>query len=192
MEAVRRIHQENQECYGSRRMSRQLKAEGYRVGRFKTRRLMQVASVKVRQNKQWVRTTQTDPGLPVAPNLLNRQFDVKAPNQVWVTDITYLATATGWAYLAVVLDLFSRRVVGWAVSDHMRTELVQQALQQAIRLRHPNPGLIHHSERAGRVAGPSMRATITSTCCKLMRCNLPGVAKATATIRPSVSGSFVL
>ncbi len=106
------------------------------------------------------RTTQTDPTASFAPNLLNQNFQVDAPNQAWVADITYLRVSTGFVYLAVVLDLFSRKVVGWAVADHLRTELVLDALEQARATRNPAPGLIHHSDRGCQYTSAAFRATL--------------------------------
>jgi len=102
-------------------------------------------------------TTLSDHEETVAPNRLERDFTADSPNRVWVGDITYLKTRTGWAYLAVLIDLFSRKVVGWAVDSHMRTELVQTALEMAIATREPGPGLVHHTDQGVQYASAAYR-----------------------------------
>jgi putative transposase len=105
------------------------------------------------------RTTQSDPNAVPAPNLLGRQFDAEAPNRKWVCDITYVLTAGGWVYLAVVLDLFSRRILGWAMADHMREELVEAALHDAVKQRKVEAGLLHHSDRGSQYTADGYRRT---------------------------------
>lgn len=161
IESVKRIHRESQESYGSRRISHELQAEGHSVGRYQARSLMQKAGVQVRSKKQYQVTTDSKHSYPVAPNLVNREFQVPAPNQVWVSDITYLWTAEGWLYLAVILDLFSRRVVGWAMASHMTADLVKEALQMAINRRQPPPGLILHSDRGSQYTSDAYRTHLT-------------------------------
>lgn len=150
VESVKRIHQESDASYGTRRMSKQLQSEGHEVGRFKAKTLMKKAEVQVRTKKKFKVTTQSDHDHPVAPNLLDQKFQVDYPNTVWVGDITYLWTIEGWLYLAVVLDLFSRRVVGWSIEKTMTADLVKTALSMAIRHRRPAPGLIFHSDRGSQ------------------------------------------
>jgi transposase InsO family protein len=138
---------------GSRRMAKQLQAEGCAVGRCKARRLMQEAGVAVcRPTHRRPLTTNSRHGYGIAPNLLARQFDVEKPDQAWVGDITYLWTAEGWLYLAVLLDLYSRKVVGWAMSAHIDAALVQTAVQMAVGRRQPAPGLLHHTDRGSQYA----------------------------------------
>ncbi len=138
---VRRLHRESRRTYGHRRLCEALRAEGYPVGRWRTRTWMRQAGVSVRRARPWVpRTTDSRHASPVAPNLLNRQFTVAEPNRVWGSDITYLPTQEGWLYLAIVVDLFSRKVVGWAVAATMETSLVEAALELAIGRRQPPPG----------------------------------------------------
>jgi putative transposase len=130
-----------------------LRAEGVLVGRWRTRTLMRQAGVSARRPCRWrPRTTDSDHASPVAPNRLNRQFAVTAPNRVWGSDITYLPTQDGWLYLAVVVDLFSRKIVGWALASTMEVSLVATALTMAIGRRHPPPGLLHHSDRGSQYA----------------------------------------
>jgi len=145
---VRRLHVESRRTYGQRRLCQALQANGYAVGRQRTRILMQQAGVRVRRKRSWrPRTTDSQHSWPIAPNSLDRQFTVAGPNRVWASDITYVPTHEGWLYLAIVVDLFSRKVVGWAVAATMETPLVEAALVMAIGRRHPLPGLLHHSDR---------------------------------------------
>jgi len=150
---VRQIHSETRGSYGSRRMSSQLREDGYDVGRYRARSLMKKAGVSVKRRKKFKRTTDSNHKLPVAPNLLNRQFEVERPNTVWCADITYLWTIHGWLYLAVVLDLYSRKIVGWAMSNRLTAPLVKEALSMAYWHRKPEKGLIHHSDRGSQYAG---------------------------------------
>jgi putative transposase len=150
---VQAIHAETRQSYGSRRMAKQLQADGFAVGRYKARRLMRQAGVAVRRPQQrHPGTTDSRHRHAVAPNLLARQFDVAQPDQVWAGDITYLWTAEGWLYLAVLLDLYSRKVVGWAMSQHVDAALVQEALRMALGRRQPAAGLLHHSDRGSQYA----------------------------------------
>jgi transposase InsO family protein len=137
---------------GSRTMMRNLREEGFEIGRDKTRRLMKRLGLKVKRKRKYKVTTDSKHNLPVANNVLNREFSPSAPNQAWGTDITYLWTQQGWIYLAVVIDLYSRRVVGWAIDRRMKKALVIRALMMAINLRKPPPGLICHSDRGSQYA----------------------------------------
>lgn len=150
---VKAIHGRTGGVYGSRRMAQELRAEGFAVGRCQARRLMQEAGIEVRRKCRFKLTTDSRHRLPVAENLLDRQFEVSAPNRVWAADITYLWTNEGWLYLAVVIDLYARRVVGWALSERMQAPLVCDALRMALGRRRPPPGLIHHSDRGSQYAG---------------------------------------
>jgi putative transposase len=151
---VKAIAAETRSSYGSRRMAKQLQDDGFAVGRYKARRLMQQAAVTVRRPKPYHPvTTDSRHGYAVAPNLLARQFAVGQPNQVWVGDITYVWTAEGWLYVAVLLDLYARKVVGWAMSSHVDAALVQEALRMALGRRRPSAGLMHHSDRGSQYAG---------------------------------------
>ena len=150
---VRAIATATHYSYGSRRMAKQLQDDGVEVGRYKARRLMQQAEVSVRCRKRRVpRTTDSCHGYQTAANVLGRQFDVDQPDRVWVGDITYLWTQEGWLYLAVLLDLYARKVVGWAMSSRIDAELVQEALHMALGRRCPSPGLLHHSDRGSQYA----------------------------------------
>lgn len=133
--------------YGSRRLQRALTAQGIRIGRYRVRRLMRAQQLTPIWKRRWVPTTDSRHHLPVFENLLNRQFNPAAANQAWVAAITYIRTRRGWVYLAAVLDLYSRKVVGWALAPSMPAELECAALRMAIGHRHPPPGLIMHSDR---------------------------------------------
>lgn len=156
-------------CYGSRRLLGALRSEGLSLGRFKVRRLMKQQGLRPIWKRKFVHTTNSNHHLPVAENLLNRQFNPKAINQSWVSDITYIRTRSGWVYLAVVMDLFSRKIVGWAMAPHMRAELVISAMQLAIAQRQPAPGLIAHSDRGSQYAGAAYQALLTRN---EMRCSM--------------------
>jgi transposase InsO family protein len=138
------------ETYGSPRMHAELKDQGLSVGRHRVARLMSENGLKARQKTRFRKTTDSDHGGPVARNVLDQDFTATAPDQKWGVDISYVWTREGWLYLAVVLDLFSRRIVGWQLSDRMKRGLAMEALRRAIALRRPPPGLIHHSDRGSQ------------------------------------------
>jgi putative transposase len=148
---IREIHKENREVYGSPRIHAELRlADGVRVGRKRVERLMRAARISGLQVKKKGRTTISVPGVRVCDDLVDRNFLAAAPNRLWVADITYLRTWEGWLYLAAVQDLFSRRIVGWSMADHMRSELVTDALEMALDRRAPEPGLVHHSDQGSQ------------------------------------------
>jgi transposase InsO family protein len=148
--------------YGSRRVSAALRALGVNVGRHRARTLMRSHALQPRWRRKFVYTTDSRHSLPVAANVLDRQFRPVAPNRAWVSDITYIRTRSGWLYLAAVLDLYSRRVVGWAMAPSMPAQLVCQALNMAIVSRRPAPGLIVHSDRGSQYASSEHAALIAS------------------------------
>jgi len=154
---VRQIHGETRGSYGSRRTSERLRLLGHDVGRYRARSLMKKAGVSVKHRKKFRITTDSKHNLPVAPNLLDRNFQVEQPDTVWCSDITYLWTMEGWLYLAVVIDLYSRKVVGWAMNKHMKASLATEALSMAYWRRKPGKGLIHHSDRGSQYAGVDYR-----------------------------------
>jgi putative transposase len=155
---IKAIHAETRQCYGSRHMAKALQDEGYQVGRHKVRRLMKEAGVSVRRRTtRKPQTTDSRHGYGVAPNVLGREFDVAQPNAAWAGDITYLWTQEGWLYLAVLLDLYSRKVVGWSLSSHIDSELVKGALEMAVGTRRPAAGLIHHTDRGSQYASHAYR-----------------------------------
>lgn len=146
--------------YGSRRLVRALRIQGYRIGRYRVRRLMRQAALRPVWKRKFVHTTDSKHTLPVADNLLDRQFEVAAPNCAWVSDITYVRTRQGWLYLAAVMDLFSRMIVGWTMAPSMPTELVAAALRMAVQQRKPPPGLLLHSDRGSQYASLEYRALL--------------------------------
>jgi transposase InsO family protein len=148
---IREVHATSHCTYGAPRIHADLRATGTLVGKKRVARLMRTAGLAGRCPKRFRRTTihATTPGAQ-PPDLVRRDFRPIGPNRVWVADITYVRTWEGWLYLAVILDAFSRRVVGWALADHLRTELAIDALQMALISRRPAPGLIHHSDRGGQ------------------------------------------
>jgi len=150
---IREIFLENRRAYGSRRIYRELRARGVRCSRARVERLMREAGITPPRRRRFRKTTDSDHALPVAENLLDRDFSSSVPNQRWVTDITYIWTLEGWLYLAVVLDLFSRRIVGWAMDRTLRAEnLTLRALHMALFGRDPKAGLLHHSDRGSQYA----------------------------------------
>ena len=148
---IRQEHQNSRQTYGSPRIHAALQHQGVVCGRKRVARLMRMHGIVARKpRKRHPITTQRQPGAIPAPNLLQRVFSTSAPNRKWVTDITYIDTAEGWLYLAPVLGLFSRRVVGWAMAEHMETSLVEEALGMALARRHPTAGLLHHSDQGSQ------------------------------------------
>ena len=154
---IRAVHARTRGVYGSRRMAEELDEP---VGRNHVARLMRENDLLARSPRRFRVTTDSKHSLPIAPNLLEQDFTADGPNRVWVGDITYVWTAEGWGYLASLLDLFGRRVVGWAFADHMRTELPLKALQRALEARSPAPGLIHHSDRGSQYASREYRQVL--------------------------------
>jgi transposase InsO family protein len=133
---------------------------GVRVGKERVRKLMAQHGIRARHKRKYIATTNSNHNLPVAPNLLERNFTTPAANQVWTSDITYLATAEGWVYLAVIIDLFSRQVVGWSMQPYMKAELVTDALRMAWFRRRPEAGVIVHSDRGGQYCSGLFRDTL--------------------------------
>ena len=146
------IHKASGETYGSPRIHAELRAKGLEVSRKRVARLMRELGIKSRRKRRFKATTDSGHKLPVADNVLDRKFDVDAPDIAWVTDITYVWTDEGWLYLAAILDLFSRRVVGHAMSERIDRALVLQALRDAVGRRVPDAGLLHHSDRGSQYA----------------------------------------
>jgi transposase InsO family protein len=144
---VKAVFKEKKRRYGSPRVARELRKRGKRVCRHRVARLMREQQLRARPRRRFVRTTNSAHSLPTPKNVLDRDFAPKAPNLVWASDVTFLPTREGWLYLAVLLDLYSRRVVGWAMSENNDEKLTLAALQMALDQRQPEPGLIHHSDR---------------------------------------------
>jgi len=150
-EEIRRVHLKSRRTYGSPRIHAALVREGIVCGRNRVARLMRRAGLEgCRPKRRYPRTTRRRPGTIPAPNLLKRNFNAQRPNQKWVTDITYIDTAEGWLYLAPVLDLYGRRIVGWSMTDHMESSLVEAALSMAFSQRRPQAGLLHHSDQGSQ------------------------------------------
>jgi putative transposase len=148
------------QVYGSRRLVSALQAKGRAIGRYRVRRLMRDAALRPVWKRKFVHTTDSKHDLPVAANLLDRQFDVAAPNQAWTSDMTYVRTRQGWLYLAAIMDLFSRKIVGWAMAPTMPTELVAAALRMALQQRKPPHGLLLHSDRGSQYASLEYQALL--------------------------------
>jgi putative transposase len=160
---IRAAYAENHGAYGWPRIWRQLRAQGIRVGKQRVQRLMQAHGIQARGKRRFrVMTTDSRHDLPIAPNLLDRNFTVAAPNTAWAGDVTYIATEEGWLYLAVVIDLFSRQVVGWSMRPDMRCNLVIDALEMAWYQRRPDKkaGLIFHSDRGSQYASGDFRQVL--------------------------------
>jgi transposase InsO family protein len=160
--AIRQVHQDSGGRYGSPRIHAALRKQGRGVSRGRIERTMSRHGIRaIMAPPRRVRTTDSRHGLPIAPNLIARDFTATAPNRVWLADITYIPTAEGWLYLAAVMDLFSRKIVGWAMRDHMQVELASAALTMAIQQQRPQDGLIHHSDRGVQYASRAYRDALT-------------------------------
>ncbi len=157
---IKLIHRQTKQSYGSRRMTFVLRKKGFKIGRYRVRSLMRKYGIQCKQRRRYRVTTMSEHKLPIAQNKLNRNFTVLAPNKVWTADITFLWTLEGWLYIAVVIDLFSRRVVGWSAADHMRSELIANALKMAVSRRGSVNGLMHHSDRGSQYASHDYQALL--------------------------------
>ena len=157
---IKAIHAKSHETYGSPRVHAELVNRGFRIGKNRVARLMQVENIQSRRKKKRQSTTDSRHNYPIAPNLLQQNFQAAIPNEKWLSDITYIPTAEGWLYLAAILDLFSRKIVGWAMEDHMESELVELAFQMAVNNRQKVSGLLHHSDRGSQYAGAAYQALI--------------------------------
>ena len=162
LERIRRIHVDHCGRYGSPRMHAALQAQGHRASRGRVERLMRRHSIRALARRRFrPATTDSRHHWPVAPNLLQQRFTGSAPNRVWLADITYIPTDEGWLYLAAVLDLATRKVVGWSMRDHLRTELTLAALIMAAQRQRPSAGLIHHSDRGSQYAAEAYARALT-------------------------------
>lgn len=158
--AIKAAFDESRATYGSPRVHRELVAQGFEVSKTRVEREMRILGLLARRPKKFRVTTDSAHAMPVAENTLGRKFEASQPNRVWTTDITYVWTREGWLYLAVIIDLFSRRVVGWATANHMRTLLVLNALRMALGRRLPDAGLVHHSDRGSQYASAQYRGAL--------------------------------
>jgi transposase InsO family protein len=159
-EEIRQEFSAHRGRYGSPRLHAELRDQGRSVARKRVARLMREAGLYAKRKRRRALTTRRDPSHPVAPNLLNREFTASAPNKKWVTDITYIPTMQGWLYLAVILDLYSRMVVGWSMSGNCDEQLVERALDQALARRRPKAGLLHHSDRGSQYTSQAYQACL--------------------------------
>ena len=159
-EKVKKIHKKSRETYGARRIRQELMAEGNTISRKRVGRLMKQQGLRAKGKRKFKATTNSNHGRPVAPNLLNREFQVNRPDTVYVGDITYIPTDEGWLYLAVLIDLYSRAIVGWAMSERMTAQLANDALMMAIWKRRPAKGLMVHSDRGSQYASGLYQKTI--------------------------------
>ena len=157
---IQTLFTDSRRTYGSPRIHAELQAQGIRCARKRVARLMRHAQLQARPRRPRVRTTASGHSDPIAPNLRSRTFEAEAPNRVWVCDITNLPTREGWLYLAVVLDLFARRVVGWSMQPSLERNLVLAALEHALQRRRPPPGLLHHSDRGSQYASGEYQALL--------------------------------
>lgn len=155
------LHEENRRCYGSPRITQVLRRQGVTIGKNRVARLMRTQGLRAKSKRPFrPRTTDSRHAERVAPNRLKQLPSLDRPNQVWVADITYIWTAAGWIYLAAVMDLYSRRIVGWSLGSSLETSLVTEALSRAQRERRPAPGLLHHSDRGSQYASSAYRALL--------------------------------
>lgn len=157
---IQAIHTELKGAYGSPRMVRELRGRGFPASKERVERLMRENGIRARHKRRFKATTDSKHALPVAPNLLARDFTPEAPNQAWSADMTYIWTDEGWLYLAVVLDLFNREVVGWSIKPRMTADIVIDALTMAWFRRKPAPGVIHHSDRGSQYASHAFQARL--------------------------------
>ncbi len=160
---IQEFHKDSRGTYGSPRITDDLKDQGEGIGHNKVARLMRENGIVGRPKPKWKLTTDSNHNMPAAENLLDRKFKVDAPDKVWVGDITYVWTYRGWSYLATVIDLYARRVVGWALDTHMRSELVLKALEMAKGQRSVEPGLIFHSDRGSQYAGHAFQKALADS-----------------------------
>ena len=172
--AIEEVHAEVRQRYGSPRMTAELKARGYECSENTVAKLMNVHGIQARAPRRFVRTTDSNHRLPVAENVLARDFDPEGPNEVWCADITYIPTGEGWLYLAVVEDLFSRMVVGWSMDQTMESRLVVDALEMAIARRRPGAGLLAHSDRGSQYASDHHQRVLAA---EGIVCSMSGVGQ---------------
>ena len=160
---IRASHEESKRRYGSPRIHKDLKAAGENVSRKRVARLMKEEGIVGRKKKRFIRTTDSKHNLPVASNILKRNFTAEKPNQRWVGDLTYLRTTEGWLFLAVLIDLYSRRVVGWSIHNSLETAVASRAFEMARDMRQVEPGLVHHSDRGVQYASGDYQKLLNET-----------------------------
>jgi transposase InsO family protein len=160
IEKIKAVHTASYETYGSPRVFSELRAQGMACSRNRVARLMRLYHVRAKQVRRYKVTTRRNPAHPVAPNVLKQDFEAERPDHKWLADITYIPTLQGWLYLATILDLYARRVVGWAMSHRITSDLTLAALHMAIRRRQPAPGLIHHSDQGSQYTDRAYQALL--------------------------------
>jgi putative transposase len=161
MVEIRAAHEHSRETYGYRRIHASLAAKSIACGIHRVRRLMQQYGLRAKRKRRYRTTTESRHRLPIAPNLLDRNFSATAANQKWVSDITFVPTHEGWLYISAIMDLFSRQVVGWAMESYLNKELAIKALRMALDRRRPPPGLMHHSDRGVQYASNAYQQLLT-------------------------------
>jgi transposase InsO family protein len=171
---IEEVHAEVKERYGSPRMTAELNARGHACSENTVAALMRSNGIRAKTRRRFIRTTDSNHRLPVAENLLARDFDPEGPNEAWCADITYLPTREGWVYLAVVEDLFSRMIVGWSMAETMESRLVVDALEMAIARRRPGVGLLAHSDRGSQYASDHYQRVLAS---EGITCSMSGVGQ---------------
>jgi transposase InsO family protein len=171
---IREIHAQVKGRYGSPRMTAELNARGYECSQNTVAELMRQHGIRAKAPKRFIRTTDSNHRLPVAENVLDRDFDPEGPNESWCTDITYIPTGEGWLYLAVVEDLFSRMIVGWSMDDSMESRLVVDALEMALARRRPDAGLLAHSDRGSQYASEHYQRVLSA---EGIVCSMSGVGQ---------------
>lgn len=159
---IKAVHEDSRETYGSPRVYEELKAQGIYCSENRVARLMQTHDIRAKQVKRKKVTTKANEAHPVAPNLLNGDFTAEQPDEKWLADITYIPTAEGWLYLALIMDLFTRRIVGWSMAARMTSPLVETALKMALQQRQPPPGLLHHSDRGSQYTSKDYQELLDS------------------------------
>jgi transposase InsO family protein len=159
-EKIKTLFKKSRNTYGTRRMVKVMKNSGIEMGRFKARRLMKQLGLEARYPKKYRATTDSQHKSAILPNILDRQFNPSRPNEVWTADISYVWTLEGFLYVATIMDLYSRQIIGWAIDDHMKTSLCLQALQMAYWRKKPASGLLHHSDRGSQYASNDYKAQL--------------------------------
>jgi len=164
---IKEIYHDSRKTYGSPRIHKKLRQNGVVCGRNRVARLMRLNNIKARRRRRrYPKTTQRAAGALAAPNLLKQNFTAVYPNQIWVSDITYVDTAEGWLYLASVMDLYDRPIVGWALEEHMESSLVEDAFKIAVARRRPQVGWIHHSDQGSQYTSQSFRDVLAAAGCR--------------------------
>jgi len=153
----KRLFNESRQSLGSRQMMKNLRKEGFNIGRYKVMSMMRQLGLYVKQRTAYKITTMRKHSHSVADNILNQQFNPRAPNQIWAGDVTYLRTAEGWMYLSIIMDLYSRRIIGWSVNKRMTVDLVKSSMQMALTLRQPSQGVLFHSDRGSQYTSNSFQ-----------------------------------